>query len=35
MMCGEGGIMFLRRYRRTNNGKTHTYYALVESIQRL
>src|SRR5271166_3946371 len=25
--------MFLRRYRRTNNGKTHTYYALVESIR--
>jgi len=25
--------MFLRRYRRTKQGKTHTYYALVESIR--
>ena len=25
--------MFLRRYRRTKEGKTHTYYALVESIR--
>jgi transposase len=25
--------MFLRRYRRTKNGKTHIYYALVESIR--
>jgi transposase len=25
--------MFLRRYRRTKNGKTHVYYALVESIR--
>ncbi len=25
--------MFLRRYRRTKNGKTHFYYALVESIR--
>ena len=25
--------MFLRRYRRTKDGKTHTYYALVESIR--
>jgi hypothetical protein len=25
--------MFLRRYSRTKDGKTHTYYALVESIR--
>jgi transposase len=25
--------MFLRRYRRTKDGKTHTYYAVVESIR--
>jgi transposase len=25
--------MFLRRYRRTKNGKTHIYYALVESAR--
>ena len=25
--------MFLRRYSRTKNGKTHTYYALVESVR--
>jgi transposase len=25
--------MFLRRYRRTKNGETHIYYALVESIR--
>jgi transposase len=25
--------MFLRRYHRTNDGKTHTYYALVESVR--
>ena len=25
--------MFLRRYRRTKLGKTHTYYALVESVR--
>jgi transposase len=25
--------MFLRRYRRTKNGKSHIYYALVESIR--
>jgi hypothetical protein len=25
--------MFLRRYRRTKNGKTHVYFALVESIR--
>lgn len=25
--------MFLRRYNRTKNGKSHTYYALVESVR--
>ena len=25
--------MFLRRYRRTKNGKSHIYYALVESVR--
>jgi len=25
--------MFLRRYTRSKNGKTHTYYALVESVR--
>jgi transposase len=25
--------MFLRRYRRTKNGTTHVYYALVESVR--
>src|SRR5258708_4758982 len=25
--------MFLRRYTRTKNGKSHTYYALVESVR--
>src|SRR6266540_4454016 len=25
--------MFLRRYTRTKQGKTHTYYALVESVR--
>src|SRR4029450_10154441 len=25
--------MFLRRYTRTKAGKTHTYYALVESVR--
>ena len=25
--------MFLRRYPRTKDGKTHTYYALVESVR--
>src|SRR5271167_2705830 len=25
--------MFLRRYARTKDGKTHTYYALVESVR--
>jgi hypothetical protein len=25
--------MFLRRYRRTKEGKTHCYYALVESVR--
>src|ERR1700756_1585395 len=25
--------MFLRRHTRTKNGKTHSYYALVESVR--
>ena len=25
--------MFLRRYTRTKSGKTHSYYALVESMR--
>jgi hypothetical protein len=25
--------MFLRRYQRTKDGKTHTYFALVESVR--
>src|SRR5215467_4792527 len=25
--------MFLRRYRRSKDGKTHTYFALVESVR--
>ncbi len=25
--------MFLRRYTQTKDGKTHTYYALVESVR--
>src|ERR1700751_1325530 len=25
--------MFLRRYQRTKQGKSHTYYALVESVR--
>src|ERR1700674_1845973 len=25
--------MFLRSYQRTKHGKTHTYYALVESVR--
>ena len=25
--------MFLRRHTRTKHGKTHTYYALVESVR--
>src|SRR4029077_14253054 len=25
--------MFLRRYTRSKDGKTHTYYALVESVR--
>ena len=27
------GALFLRRYRRTKDGKVHTYFALVESIR--
>src|SRR6516165_2820711 len=30
---GGEAAMFLRRYRRTKNGKSHTYYALVESTR--
>src|SRR5229473_2951512 len=29
----RGAAMFLRRYSRTKDGKTHTYYALVESVR--
>jgi transposase len=29
----EEAAMFLRRYSRTKDGKTHTYYALVESVR--
>jgi Transposase DDE domain len=32
LVSGEAG-MFLRRYSRTKDGKTHTYYALVESAR--
>jgi transposase len=32
-MVDEEATMFLRRYTRTKDGKTHTYYALVESIR--
>jgi transposase len=32
LVSGEAG-MFLRRYSRTKDGKTHTYYALVESVR--
>src|SRR6516225_3327208 len=30
---GVEAAVFLRRYRRTKNGKTHFYYALVESFR--
>ena len=30
---GVEAAMFLRRYRRTKDGKTHFYYALVESFR--
>jgi transposase len=33
ILVGEEGEMFLRRYTRTKDGKTHTYYALVESVR--
>ena len=34
MMCGRGGeSCSYQSYRRTKHGKTHTYYALVESIR--
>jgi transposase len=32
LVSGEAG-MFLRRYSRTKDGKTHIYYALVESVR--
>src|SRR5262249_23878973 len=32
LVSGEAG-MFLRRYSRPKDGKTHTYYALVESVR--
>jgi hypothetical protein len=30
---GQEAGMFLRRYTRNKDGKTHTYYALVESAR--
>jgi transposase len=33
ILIGEEVTMFLRRYTRTKDGKTHTYYALVESVR--
>src|SRR6202040_2597756 len=30
---GQEAGMFLRRYRRSKDGKSHTYYALVESVR--
>ena len=33
ILIGEEATMFLRRYTRTKDGKTHTYYALVESVR--
>jgi transposase len=32
-LIDEEAKMFLRRYTRTKDGKTHTYYALVESVR--
>lgn len=32
-MHGKEAAMFLRRFTRTKDGKTHTYYALVESVR--
>jgi hypothetical protein len=32
-MHGTEAAMFLRRYTRNKDGKTHTYYALVESVR--
>jgi hypothetical protein len=29
----QEAVMFLRKYKRTKDGKTHTYYALVESVR--
>jgi hypothetical protein len=33
ILIREEATMFLRRYTRTKDGKTHTYYALVESVR--
>jgi transposase len=33
ILDGEEATMFLRRYTRTKDGKTHIYYALVESVR--
>jgi transposase len=33
MIRGQEARMFLRRYTRTKEGKTHSYYALVESVR--
>jgi transposase len=33
MLVSREAGMFLRRYSRTKDGKTHTYYALVESVR--
>jgi hypothetical protein len=33
IVVDQEAFMFLRRYTRTKDGKTHTYYALVESVR--
>jgi transposase len=33
MLAPKEAGMFLRRYQRSKQGKTHTYYALVESVR--
>jgi transposase len=33
ILVDEEATVFLRRYTRTKDGKTHTYYALVESVR--
>jgi transposase len=33
IVVGEEAMMFLRRYTRTKDGKSHSYYALVESVR--